>query len=93
MKALRLLIGMIAGNVVGGLLCLIATMLAGQFQNYIAVIVYPNLIIIPFAIGLIAVLVGITYGILPYGGHTMGWTAPGVIGTIAGGLAVWWPSW
>ena len=41
-----------------------------------------------FAIGLIAVLVGITYGILPYGGHTMGWTNPWVIGAITGGLAV-----
>jgi MFS family permease len=40
-----------------------------------------------FAIGLIAVLVGITYGILPYGGHTMGWTDPWVIGAIVGGLA------
>jgi len=30
-------------------------------------------------VGLIALLVGITYGILPYGGHTMGWTALGVI--------------
>jgi MFS family permease len=27
-----------------------------------------------FATGLIAVLVGITYGIQPYGGHAMGWT-------------------
>ena len=34
---------------------------------------------ITFGVGLIALLVGITYGILPYGGHTMGWTAPGVI--------------
>src|SRR5579859_7637152 len=41
-----------------------------------------------FAVGLIAVLVGITYGILPYGGHTMGWTNPWVIGAIAGGLGV-----
>ncbi len=41
-----------------------------------------------FAVGLIALLVGITYGILPYGGHTMGWTAPGVIAAIVGGLAV-----
>jgi MFS family permease len=41
-----------------------------------------------FAVGLIALLVGITYGILPYGGHSMGWTAPGVIGAIAGGLLV-----
>ena len=29
-----------------------------------------------FAAGLIAILVGITYGIQPYGGHTMGWTSP-----------------
>jgi MFS family permease len=41
-----------------------------------------------FAVGLIAVLVGITYGILPYGGHTMGWTNPWVIAAIAGGLVV-----
>ena len=43
---------------------------------------------VTFAAGLIAVLVGITYGIQPYGGHTMGWTSPLVIGLIAGGLAV-----
>ncbi len=41
-----------------------------------------------FAIGLIAVLVGITYGILPYGGHTMGWTNPKVIAELGGGLLV-----
>jgi MFS family permease len=41
-----------------------------------------------FAVGLIAVLVGITYGILPYGHHTMGWTNPRVLGAIGGGLAV-----
>ncbi len=43
---------------------------------------------ITFAIGLIAVLVGITYGIQPYGGHTMGWTSPFVLSAIIGGLAV-----
>jgi MFS family permease len=43
---------------------------------------------ITFAVGLIAVLVGITYGILPYGHHNMGWTNPWVIGAIAGGLIV-----
>jgi MFS family permease len=43
---------------------------------------------VTFAAGLIAVLVGITYGIQPYGGHTMGWTSPLVISLIAGGLAV-----
>ncbi len=41
-----------------------------------------------FGAGLIAVLVGITYGIQPYGGHTMGWTSPLVLGLIIGGLAV-----
>src|ERR1700739_3620686 len=41
-----------------------------------------------FAAGLIAVLVGITYGIQPYGGHTMGWTSPLVLTLIFGGLAV-----
>jgi MFS family permease len=41
-----------------------------------------------FAAGLISVLIGITYGIQPYGGHTMGWTAPFVVATIGGGLAL-----
>ncbi|HET6811059.1 MAG TPA: MFS transporter [Acidimicrobiales bacterium] len=41
-----------------------------------------------FAVGLVAVLVGITYGIMPYGGHTMGWTNPLVIAEIVGGVAV-----
>ncbi len=41
-----------------------------------------------FAAGLIAVLVGITYGIQPYGGHTMGWTSPLVLSLIGGGLVV-----
>ncbi|MFJ9413428.1 MFS transporter [Streptomyces sp. NPDC101227] len=41
-----------------------------------------------FAAGLIALLTGITYGIQPYGGHTMGWTNPAVIAEMTGGLAV-----
>ncbi len=41
-----------------------------------------------FAVGLIAVLVGITYGIIPYGGHTMGWTSPFVLSMLFGGMAV-----
>jgi MFS family permease len=41
-----------------------------------------------FAVGLIAVLVGITYGIQPYGGHTMGWTNPMVLGCLIGGVVV-----
>jgi MFS family permease len=41
-----------------------------------------------FAVGLVAVMIGITYGIQPYAGHTMGWTSPFVVGMLAGGLAV-----
>ena len=41
---------------------------------------------VTFAAGLIAILVGITYGIQPYGGHTMGWTSPKVLGCMGGGL-------
>src|SRR5712672_1439864 len=41
-----------------------------------------------FALGLMGVMVGITYGIQPYGGHTMGWTSPFVLTAIFGGLAV-----
>jgi MFS family permease len=41
-----------------------------------------------FAVGLGAVLVGITEGIQPYRGHAMGWTNPSVIGLIAGGVAL-----
>ncbi len=43
---------------------------------------------VTFAVGLVAVLVGITYGILPYGGHDMGWTAPGVIAALVGGIVI-----
>ena len=43
---------------------------------------------VTFGLGLIAVLVGITYGILPYGGHNMGWTAPRVIASLLGGFAM-----
>jgi MFS family permease len=41
-----------------------------------------------FALGLIGVMIGITYGIQPYGGHTMGWTSPLVLSTLLGGLAL-----
>ncbi|MEO9137745.1 MAG: MFS transporter [Jatrophihabitans sp.] len=43
---------------------------------------------ITFAVGLVALLVGITYGIQPYGGHNMGWTNPTVLAEMIGGLAV-----
>ena len=41
-----------------------------------------------FAIGLTAVLASITYGIQPYGGHTMGWTNPYVLAGLIGGVLV-----
>jgi membrane protease YdiL (CAAX protease family) len=43
---------------------------------------------VTFAVGLIAIMVGITYGIQPYGHHTMGWTSPKVIAEIGGGIVV-----
>jgi MFS family permease len=42
---------------------------------------------ITFGIGLVLVMVGITYGIEPYGRHSMGWTSPLVLGTLALGAA------
>jgi MFS family permease len=41
-----------------------------------------------FAVALIALMVGVTYGIQPHGGHTMGWTAPGVLASLVGGVAL-----
>ena len=41
-----------------------------------------------FAVGLTAVLAAITYGIQPYGGHTMGWTNPWVVAGLLGGALV-----
>jgi MFS family permease len=41
-----------------------------------------------FAAGLISILIGITYGLLPYGGHPMGWTNPWVLTGMIGGVAV-----
>jgi MFS family permease len=41
-----------------------------------------------FAIGLIGIMVGITYGIQPYGHSTMGWQSPFVDGCLAGGVAL-----
>ncbi|WP_163550476.1 MFS transporter [Candidatus Frankia nodulisporulans] len=43
---------------------------------------------ITFAVGLTALLAGVTYGIQPYGGHDMGWTSPKVLGALIGGAAL-----
>ncbi|HUD81093.1 MAG TPA: MFS transporter [Patescibacteria group bacterium] len=43
---------------------------------------------IAFAAGLSMLLVGVTYGIKPYGTSSMGWTDPFVLEMIAGGIAL-----
>jgi len=43
---------------------------------------------ITFAVGLSAVLIAVTYGIQPYGGHAMGWTSPWVLTGLTGGAAL-----
>jgi MFS family permease len=42
---------------------------------------------ITFALGLILIMVSITYGIRPYGSHSTGWTSPRVIALLAAGVA------
>ena len=41
-----------------------------------------------FALGLVLVMIGITYGIRPHGGNTMGWTSPFVLGCIGTGVVL-----
>ena len=41
-----------------------------------------------FAEGLIMILVGLTYGLMPNGSHSMGWTGPWVLFELIGGAAV-----
>src|SRR5580704_718741 len=41
-----------------------------------------------FALGLISVMIGITYGIEPYGHDTMGWTSPAVMTELSLGVAL-----
>jgi MFS family permease len=40
-----------------------------------------------FAIGLVALLTGIVYSLLPHGGHPTGWTNPWVLAGVFGGIA------
>jgi MFS family permease len=41
---------------------------------------------VTFAVGLVSLLTGIVYSLLPYGGHPTGWTNPGVIAAVVGGV-------
>jgi len=43
---------------------------------------------VTFGVGLTALLVAITYGIQPYGGHSTGWTSPWVVAGVVGGAAL-----
>jgi MFS family permease len=40
-----------------------------------------------FAVGLVCVMVAVTYGVRPYGVHATGWTSPRVIALLAAGAA------
>jgi MFS family permease len=42
---------------------------------------------ITFALGLVLIMVSITYGIRPYGHHAMGWLSPRVLALAGGGVA------
>jgi MFS family permease len=41
-----------------------------------------------FAVGLVLIMIGITYGIRPHGGHTMGWASPFVLACIGAGIGL-----
>ena len=41
---------------------------------------------VTFSLGLVSLMVGITYGIQPYGGQPMGWESPFVDGCLGGGV-------
>jgi MFS family permease len=39
-----------------------------------------------FGLGLVLLMVGLTYGLMPYGGHSMGWTSPSVLAELTAGI-------
>jgi MFS family permease len=43
---------------------------------------------VTFGLALVGILVGITYGLIPYGGHAMGWTNPLVLTGLIGGAVL-----
>ena len=43
---------------------------------------------VTFAAGMVLILIGITYGLQPHGGHDMGWTGPWVLGELIGGVVL-----
>ncbi|HVW80349.1 MAG TPA: MFS transporter [Mycobacteriales bacterium] len=43
---------------------------------------------VTFALGLVLIMIGLTYGIEPYHGHSMGWGSPAVISELACGVVL-----
>ncbi|HEY3831398.1 MAG TPA: MFS transporter [Acidimicrobiia bacterium] len=43
---------------------------------------------VTFAAGLVMVLIGLTYGLLPHGANSMGWTGPWVLLELVGGIVL-----
>ncbi|HEY3871473.1 MAG TPA: MFS transporter, partial [Actinocrinis sp.] len=43
---------------------------------------------VTFAGGLVLLMVGLTYGLQPYGGHSMGWLSPFVLGSLITGVVL-----
>ncbi|MCU1492934.1 MAG: major facilitator superfamily 1 [Acidimicrobiaceae bacterium] len=43
---------------------------------------------VTFALGLVGVMIGLTYGIEPYGTSSMGWTSPRVVAALASGVGL-----
>ena len=41
---------------------------------------------VTFAVGLVLLMIGLTYGLQPYGTHTMGWSSPVVLSELIGGV-------
>jgi MFS family permease len=41
-----------------------------------------------FGVGLVMILIGLTYGLMPYGGQSMGWTSPWVLFELIGGAVM-----
>ena len=54
MRVKRLLLGMVAGNLAGGLACLLAYGIGLLAGKYVGLVIYPSLILIPFTIGVAA---------------------------------------
>ncbi|MCY0869044.1 MAG: MFS transporter, partial [Firmicutes bacterium] len=57
----------------------------GKPNRSVKIDVWGNLTL---GVGITALMIGLTYGIMPYGTHTMGWTSPLVLIGLIGGAAL-----